>query len=206
MRVLDCFCGAGGAAGGYHRGGAANIVGVDINPQPHYPFEFIQGDALQYLQDHGHEFDFIHTSPPCQGYSRIKPLTRKGYPQLIQPVRDLLIAIGKPYVIENVPGAPLKNPTLLCGMMFGLDLYRHRLFETSFELPFLMDYGHGRKQDRLRGKQRQQDIVMVVGKAQYKGYRQRALKGMGIDWNMNEEELAEAIPPAYTEWIYKHFR
>lgn len=199
--LLDAFCGAGGAAKGYHDAGF-NVVGVDIAPQPHYPYWFIQGDALEFIHQFGQIFDAIHASPPCQGYSKSKGLSRGDYPLLVEPVREILTKIGKPYVIENTPGAPLKNPTLLCGMMFGLDLYRHRLFETSFDVPFLMDYGHGRKQDGMTGtgEECEHDICMVVGKARYKGYLPKASQAMGIDW-MNEQEIAEAIPPAYTRYI-----
>lgn len=198
--MLDAFCGAGGATKGYQRAGFY-VVGVDIAPQSHYcGDEFIQADALDFLARHGSEFEFIHTSPPCQGYMRAKGLARKGYLQLVEPVRAALKSSGRPYVIENVPGAPLHNPILLCGLMFGLDLYRHRLFETSFDVPFLWDYGHGRSQDRLHGEQRERDIVLVVGKAMYKGYLIKARRAMGIDW-MNEDEIREAIPPAYTEYI-----
>jgi DNA (cytosine-5)-methyltransferase 1 len=202
MRLLDLFCGAGGAGMGYHRAGF-EVVGVDIKPQPHYPFEFHQGDALEYLAEHGREFDVIHASPPCQAYSRIAALaTAEDYPKLVEPVRTALIKSGLPYVIENVPGAPLLNPMLLCGTMFNLPLYRHRLFETNFPLPFIWEAPHGKKQDRIHGKDRRRDIVLVVGKGQYKGYRKRASEAMGIDW-MLEQELAEAIPPAYTEYIDK---
>lgn len=203
--MLDLFCGAGGAAWGYHQaleelGINHEIVGVDIAPQKRYPFTFVQADALLYLAQHGGEYDFIHASPPCQRYSKARPLAKRDYPELIVPVREALIKTGKAYCIENVPGAPLINPTLLCGTMFGLELYRHRLFETSHEIDFRWDYGHGRTQDKLYGKQRKQDIVMVCGNEQYKGYRERAQKAMGIDW-MTADELSEAIPPAYTEYI-----
>jgi DNA (cytosine-5)-methyltransferase 1 len=200
-RLLDLFSGAGGAGMGYHRAGF-EVVGVDINPQPHYPFEFHQADALEYLAEHGHEFDAIHASPPCQGYSRVKNLIGEGkYPKLIEPVRAALIASGKPYVIENVIGAPLLNPLMLCGEAFGLGTYRHRLFETSFPVPFMMHSTHNRSVDKSSGKNRRREMVQVWGHAQYAGYLERAKTAMGIDWDIREEELAEAIPPAYTEYI-----
>jgi DNA (cytosine-5)-methyltransferase 1 len=140
MRLLDLFCGAGGAAEGYRRAGF-EVVGVDINPQPHYPFEFIQGDALRMLElcggmqlDKG--FDAIHASPPCQAFTAYQ---RTGvpsidHPDLIEIVRWLLRNTGVPWVIENVTGAPLQNPIQLCGTGFGLKVQRHRLFETNFPL------------------------------------------------------------------------
>jgi site-specific DNA-cytosine methylase len=128
-RLLDLFCGAGGAGMGYHRAGF-EVVGVDIAPQPHYPFEFHQGDALEYLAAHGHEFDAIHASPPCQRYSSIQRITKNKHkwPDLVDPVRQLLIKSGKPYVIENVQGAPLRVDAFMCGSMFGLGMIRHRIF------------------------------------------------------------------------------
>ena len=130
-KLFDCFSGAGGKAMGYHRAGF-EVVGVDIAMQKNYPFEFHQADALEYLQEHGHEFDAIHASPPCQAYSVTYSLPNVGeYPELIEPIRELLISSGKPYVIENVPGAPLINPVELCGSMFGLNVIRHRRFETG---------------------------------------------------------------------------
>ena len=147
--LLDLFCGAGGAAEGYHRAGFGKIVGVDTAPQKHYPFEFVQGDALEYLAEHGHEYDFIHGSPPCQGYSilhNLPWLRDREYPLLILPLVEMLEGLGKPYCIENVMGAKAGNKTLvkrglemhglragfLCGTMFGLPFYRHRLFATNF--------------------------------------------------------------------------
>lgn len=205
MRLLDLFCGAGGAAMGYSRAGFTEIVGVDIRPMPRYPFEFVRGDALDYLRKHGHEFDAVHASPPCQGYSMTQRLAKKAHPMLVEDTRAALVETGKPYVIENVPGAPLLNPTLLCGLMFGLSTYRHRIFETSFEMPFTLHAPHHAKQDKLHGPhaQRKQDFVVVVGNAQYKGYLARARAAMGIGW-MNEKEIAQSIPPAYTEYIGRH--
>jgi DNA (cytosine-5)-methyltransferase 1 len=137
MRLLDLFCGAGGAAMGYHRAGFDEIVGVDIEPQPRYPFAFFQGDALEYCAAHGSEFDAIHASPPCQAYTRMARglLESQGrgreYPDLIHATRSALHLAGVVSVIENVPGAPLLGPVMLCGSSFGLLVQRHRLFEST---------------------------------------------------------------------------
>lgn len=202
-RLLDLFCGAGGAAMGYHRAGF-EVVGVDIKSQPHYPFEFIQADALTYPLD---GFDAYHASPPCQRYST---MTKKwgrsnNHPDLIGPVREKLQAIKVPYVIENVEGAPLINPVMLCGSMFRLgsgkyNLRRHRLFECSWGILFppascnhkglaLPVYGHA-------GGKSNRDGLQFPGTDAWR-------EGMGIDW-MTGKELAEAIPPAYTEYIGKY--
>ena len=149
MRLLDLFCGAGGAAMGYHRAGFDEIVGVDKAPQPRYPFDFVQWDALEYLANHGHEFDAIHASPPCQGYTimhNLPWLRGRDYPLLLLPVIEMLEELGKPYVVENVMGARHGSKTLkkrgleahglkagwLCGTMFGLPFYRHRLFAANW--------------------------------------------------------------------------
>ncbi|MFZ2447260.1 MAG: hypothetical protein WAW37_12955 [Syntrophobacteraceae bacterium] len=208
FRILDAFCKAGGAGMGYHRAGF-DVVGIDIEPQQRYPFEFHQGDAFEFILEHGHEFDAIHVSPPCQKYTRmstglLKSQGRdKNHPGLIEPVRELLIKTGKPYVIENVPGAPLRKPVILCGSSFGLLVQRHRLFECSF---FVMvpECIHGRyvkdkpPLHRLVGKSR---VVGCYGHGRGKG-DDKALwsRAMGIEW-MTREELSQAIPPAYTEWI-----
>lgn len=216
-RLLDLFCGAGGAAVGYHRAGFDEIVGVDIKPQPRYPFEFVQADAMQFLDDgFGEAFDAIHASPPCQGYSRLRflPWLRdKAYPLLIEPTRSRLLSIGMPWVIENVEDAPVVG-LMLCGQMFGLPVYRHRLFESS---RFIMGFphekhrhviGYGRRlNDRAKGTLNagsssgawgtSQKIVTVAGGQFKKSDGSRAL---GIDW-MSQLELRQAIPPAYTEYI-----
>jgi len=116
---------------GYARAGF-EVVGVDINPQPRYPFEFHQADALDYLREHGHRFDAVHASPPCQAYSETRKIQSNEHPELIPPTRAALQRVGLPWVIENVPGSPLIDPVELCGAMFGLRVYRHRLFEASF--------------------------------------------------------------------------
>jgi DNA (cytosine-5)-methyltransferase 1 len=185
---------------GYHRAGFDEIVGVDIKPQPRYPFQFVQGDALEYVAEHGHEFDAIHASPPCQGYSRTQKLQGNDHPMLIEDTRKLLQATGKPYVIENVKGAPLKDATLLVGSMFGLMTMRPRLFETNFPLPpVLAPPPHARHAEMGR-KPKPGEYVHVVGHVTDVAYCRDA---MGIDW-MIRDELAEAIPPAYTEWIGRH--
>jgi DNA (cytosine-5)-methyltransferase 1 len=132
-RVLDLFCGAGGASMGYHRAGF-EVVGVDLVPQPHYPFVFVQADALTYPLD---GFEVVVASPPCPGYSRATAFhrgARAKHPLLIEPIRERFKAQGVPYVIENVEGAPLLHPILLCGTMFGLRSIRHRLFESNVPL------------------------------------------------------------------------
>lgn len=184
---------------GYHRAGF-EVMGVDIKPQPHYPFGFHQADALEFLAAHGHEFDGIHASPPCQGYSRMRHLpwlAGRTWPLLIDATRELLEQSGKPWVLENVEDAPLLNGITLCGQTFGLPLYRHRKFESSMALlaPAHLKHreviGPGRfLNDRARG----QGFVSLVGKDP------RGPQAMGIDW-MTRGELAEAIPPAYTAFI-----
>ena len=200
-RLLDLFCGAGGAAVGYHRAGF-DVVGVDIKPQPHYPFEFHQGDVMRayggiagwatYLGP----FDAIHASPPCQRWMGVPRALGDQYPDLVAPTRDLLKLVGLPWVIENVPGAPIDGP-VLCGSSFGLPVIRHRRFETSFYLgllphacnqsswergtdhgPTFCPYAHGAWRPRWRS-----EVLPVVW-----------------PW-MSLEESGEAIPPAYTEFI-----
>ena len=203
MRILDLFCGAGGAGMGYHRAGL-DVVGVDIKPQPRYPFEFHQADAVGFSPD---GYDAIHASPPCQHYASITAVRgRQGdHADLIAATRDLLIASGLPYVIENVPDArpKLRDPTMLCGSALGLPLKRHRYFETSFAL---MSPGcaHGmhRKRYRIRQHGREMDTAFcyVFGGGQAGQPVATWREAMDIDW-MTVDELSQAIPPAYTEWI-----
>src|ERR1700734_2045923 len=135
-RLLDLFCCAGGAGVGYSRAGF-EVVGVDNKRQPNYPLPFIHADALKLDPAFIASFDAIHASPPCQSYSDLAKRNGNGHmwPRLIEPVRDMLIASGLPYVIENVDGAPLLNPVVLCGTMFPqLRVLRHRLFEANFAM------------------------------------------------------------------------
>lgn len=199
-RLLDLFCGAGGAGMGYHRAGF-DVTGVDIRPQPRYPFAFVQGDALEYIAAHGCEYDVIHASPPCQLYSAMRRVHPKAaYPDLIDPVRRLLIATDRPYVIENVELAPLLSPVMLCGTMFGLRVFRHRLFESPLLIMRLEHMPHrhfGKSQKQGRPATAERPYLCVTGNF---GNRAYARAAMGIDW-MVKRELSQAIPPAYTEWI-----
>jgi DNA (cytosine-5)-methyltransferase 1 len=204
MRILDLFCGAGGAAMGYHRAlPDAEIVGVDINPQPNYPFTFVQADALDLPWHWYYEADLIHASPPCQGYSMMsscRPGLADKYPKLIDPTRQRLRAARVPYVIENVVGAPLIDPVELCGHMFGLELYRHRLFECSFPCPEPPHPAHTMPASKA-GHWRPGTVMSVAG---HVSPIAKAREVMGIDW-MTRDELTEAIPPAYTEIIGREF-
>jgi DNA (cytosine-5)-methyltransferase 1 len=203
-RLLDLFCGAGGCSVGYHRAGF-EVVGVDVRPMPRYPFEFHQADALEYLAEHGHEFDAIHASPPCQAYSRMRRITKRDYPELITPTRDLLKIVGRPYVIENVEGAPLRNYTVLCGTMFGLRLRRHRWFEISPMLGVLTppcDCRDGVATGRLIG-QRLRGPKPANRRIPPRFTESEKRAAIGVDW-MTVVECQEAIPPAYTTWIGRH--
>lgn len=216
-RLLDLFCGAGGAAMGYHRAGF-DVVGVDLHQQRRFPFEFVQGDAMEYMRlpRWWAGFDAIHASPPCQAYSITKNAHGREHPDLVPETLERLEESGLPWVVENVVGAPLPDPLILCGSMFDLvadDHYlgapvwlkRHRLFASS---EFLLAPGPCRHIKGMR-------VGGVYGGAWSKnktidptvkrtgGYAppddvQRVL--MGIDW-MTRKELNQAIPPAYTEWI-----
>jgi DNA (cytosine-5)-methyltransferase 1 len=211
-RLLDLFCGAGGCSVGYHTAGF-EVVGVDSAPQPRYPFAFHQADALEFLAAHGREFDAIHASPPCQRYSHaaFSPRHKERHPDLVGATREHLDISGRPWVIENVYGAPLtRGSVMLCGLMFGLKVFRHRWFESSH---LLFVPGHPPHAGRVIGKD---GMCCVVGHGGGVSRRMREQIGrhgrggqqgkaewqtaMGIDW-MNRDELSQAIPPAYTEWI-----
>jgi DNA (cytosine-5)-methyltransferase 1 len=201
LRLLDLFCGAGGCTKGYQLAGFY-VAGVDIKPQPRYcGDEFYQVDALEFVAAHGHEFDAIHASPPCQVYSKARHLQGNKHPDLIEPVRELLQASGKPYVIENVQGAPLaEDATLLVGSMFDLLTMRPRLFECSFPVPFRLAPAAKAKHAKMGRPPKEGEYVHVVGHMSNVDYCRKA---MGIDW-MVTGELSQAVPPAYTEWIGQH--
>lgn len=203
--VLDLYCGAGGASMGYHQAWPnAQIIGVDHEPQPKYPFEFVCQDVIHFLVNGGVKgVPFIHASPPCQAFSSITRTakTQANHPDLIGLTRELLSGLDAfvPYVIENVPGAPLRGTILLCGTMFGLNIVRHRIFETRPSIlatPSSCNHEkrvvkHGRKPNRNT------NYAAVTGHFSDVEFAQEA---MGIDW-MGQKELAQAIPPAYTKFL-----
>lgn len=191
MRLLDLFCGAGGAAMGYHRAGFT-VTGIDINPQPNYPFEFWQADATKVPLG---GFDAIHASPPCQHYA---PVTRwrgtaDDHPDLYAPTRARLEAAGVPWVIENVPHAPFEPDVVLCGSMFGLPIRRHRWFIGQPSLnPWVQPCTH-----------RATDLAFDHGGTSSTESEYR--DAMGCGW-MTVKESRNAIPPAYTEWVGRQLR
>ena len=198
-RLLDLFCCAGGAGMGYHRAGF-DVVGVDINPQPNYPFEFHQGDALKHLLERHAEFDAFHASPPCQAFTNAQKIQGNTHPDFITATRAAFELIGKPYVIENVPGAPVRADSELCGAMFGLQTYRHRLFESNLALDTPWHPEHTVRTAKMGRPPRPDEYMHVVGN--FSGVA-RAREAMGIGW-MSRDELREAIPPAYSEHIGRH--
>ena len=213
-KLLDLFCGAGGCAMGYHRAGF-EVVGVDHRPQPRFPFHFVQADALEYLEEHGREYACVHASPPCQRYSRASftQNARSKHPDLLATVRSRLQEVAFSWVIENVDGAPVLHAVQLCGLMFGLKVFRHRWLESSH---LLIVPNHPSHKGKLIGKD---GMCCVVGHGGGVSRRMRSqaahlnrdgsggqqtkaewAEAMGIDW-MTRNELSQAIPPAYMQFI-----
>lgn len=195
-RCLDLFCCAGGASMGYAKAGF-EVVGVDIAKQPHYPFPFIRADVADMDPRFLATFDLIAASPPCQRYTNCQRIRDNEHPDLVAPTRALLKASGRPYAIENVVGAPLIDTIELCGAMFGLRVYRHRLFECSFPVDVPAHPPHTAPLRKMGRRPQPGDFLHVVGN--FSGVAQ-AKEAMGIDW-MVRDELREAIPPAYTQFI-----
>lgn len=202
-RLLDMFCAAGGAGMGYYHAGF-DVVGVDINPQPHYPFEFIQADCMGLGHAFLGSFDAIHASPPCQRYSGAAKLhsNSESHPDLINPTRAMLVASGAPHVIENVEGAPIRSDIMLCGTMLGLRIVKHRHFECSFPVFALVPecdhsdvydpwHGKGRTAAEFRQAQGTPWIPMAGGASRKQG---------------RTGDLFNAIPPAYTRFIGRQLR
>lgn len=203
MRVLDLYSCQGGAGWGYHLAGA-EVTGVDLSLQPRYPLRFVQADALEYVREHGSEFDFIHASPPCQLYSSTQRLASREHPDLIGPTRDVLEATGRPWVIENVGGAlpELREPFMLCGTMFGIRTYRHRYFETGgWNLEQPEHPWHKWPQAKMGRPIPPGHFGQFVGNFSGVNYARHV---MGVPW-MNRDGIRECIPPAYTEWVGNRF-
>lgn len=203
LKILDLFCKAGGASMGYRRAGW-DVVGVDIEPQPHYPFEFVQADALLLDADWLCQFDAIHASPPCQSftvYRNCRPGLEPKWPDLIEPTRALLVASGLPWVMENVPGAPLINPIQLCGTSFRIPVRRHRLFESSDALTAPPCAHHRFTERRFPGSTNRPNGRTVCNVGEYRVPLAVQKECMEVDWDVTLHELSEAIPPAYTEHI-----
>jgi DNA (cytosine-5)-methyltransferase 1 len=203
MKLLDLFCGAGGASKGYAMAGF-EVTGVDLKHGKRYPYTYIKADAMEILQDKKFikKFDVIHASPPCQTFSRTQHLrvaqgTTTSKVDLLGPTRDLLIESSKPYVIENVGGSPLIRPVQLCGSSFNLKVRRHRLFESNMALIGARCYHqqqgrpigvYGALRDNIPGGGKTAESI------------EEARESMGINW-MIWRELVEAIPPVYTKYI-----
>ncbi len=203
-KLLDLFCGAGGVAMGYHRAGF-EVVGVDNKPQPHYPFEFHQADALTFPLE---GYDAYHASPPCQKFSkavnvRVNHKTRReNHLDLVGDTRDYLLVTTKPFIIENVPGSPLRDYIKLHGTMFGLKTNKERWFELhGFEILLLPA-----KYSSTKGKVKSGEFVGIMQHSKYPNERYRKedlAEGYAIDWGLTRYELRQAIPPIYTEYIGK---
>jgi hypothetical protein len=208
MKILDVCSGVGGAAAGYMDRGHY-VVGVDIEDQPEYiGDEFIQSEGVGFVQKYGHQFDFIHASWPCQGYSALTKGTNQGngkkYPKLIAPGRRAMQLTGKPWIIENVAGAEIRKDLMLCGEMFNLAVIRHRYFELS-ELIKPWKVRHkphrGYVAGWRHGEWHEGPYFAVYGEGGGKGSVKEWRQAMGIDWTWNRKSIAEAIPPAYTRHI-----
>ena len=212
-RLLDLFCCQGGAAAGYDAAGF-DVTGVDFRSMPRYPYRFVRGDALAYVAEHGGEFDAIHASPPCQAHTALRSripvegpqlFAMATHPDLVPATRAALTATGRPWIIENVPGAPLRDPVVLCGSMFGLDavcgdgvvrqLRRHRLFEASFPIAPPGPCSHHGQPVGVYGEGGRQ----TTG-GRYKADTGEAVAALRVPW-MDRRGVSQAIPPAYTEHL-----
>lgn len=205
-KLLDLYCCQGGASVGYHRCGF-DVTGVDIDPQPRYPFKFHQADALEFFANHANEYQAWHASPPCQAHTNAWKLQKNFHRDFIPDVRRMFTETNRyrvrsgvpavPWVIENVPGAPLLNPVELCGPMFGLRTYRHRLFESNLNLTVPEHPQHATATTKMGRVPRDGEFMHVVGN--FSGV-DKAREVMGMPW-ANRDGLREAIPPAYTSFI-----
>lgn len=203
LRLLDACCCAGGASMGYHRAGF-DVTGVDIAPRPNYPFTFVQADAIEYIAAHGHEYDLIHASWPCQATCALTKGTNAHladrYVDLLPPGREAMLATGRPFVIENPEARP---DVTLCGTMFGLPILRHRRFEVHGWTPLAPPHTphRGRVRGWRHGQYHEGEYLAVYGKGGGKATVPEMQQALGIDWTDVHEELTEAIPPAYTAFL-----
>lgn len=202
MRILDLFCGLGGASVGYARAGF-EVVGVDIDPQPDYPFDIYCADVMRLSLNAADAFDAIHASPPCAAYTALVKGTNGGrgdHPRFYEPISRTLRSLGKPYVIEN-PAA--HADVVLCGEMFGLGVLRHRRFELGhWAMPQPAHLEHrGRVRGWRHGEFFDGPYVAVYGSGGGKASLAEAQRAMGIDWSDDLDGIVQAIPPAYTEHI-----
>lgn len=192
MRVLDLYCGVGGASAGYAQAGH-DVTGVDISRQPNYPYRLIRADAISYAARHGESYDVIHASPPCQAYTALtggRP-NRDRYPDLIPGTRGVLNLIGTPWIMENVPGAIMRRDLVLCGSYFQLQVIRHRYFEMS-----------GLQVIQPQHVDHPDDYISVYGSGGgYKGSLDDWRNAMQLHHAVTRRELANALPPAYTRYI-----
>lgn len=208
-RLLDLFCCEGGAAAGYHAAGF-DVLGVDVEPQPRYPHTFVEGDAIDFAIEHGSEYDAIHASPPCQVHSvtgRYTPGDDRGHVDLVGPTRSALETTGRPWVIENVVGAPLRTDLRLCGTGFGLKLIRHRIFESNVYLGLAPPCSHASKMQRPHNKftgdpaDWHGEYVSPTGNPNArKGSLRQWREEMRMPW-ASRHGVTQAIPPAYAEFI-----
>lgn len=205
VRLLDAYCCSGGATRGYQEAGF-HVTGVDIAEQPDYcGDDFICADAVDFIAKYGHRFSAVHASPPCQASSALTKGTNRGrvYPQLIPATRNALDDTGRPWVMENVAGAPLRRDLMLCGEMFGLGVIRHRFFEFGgWSMPQPEHKPHrGRVAGMRHGQWFDGPYFAVYGEGGGKGTVTQWQGAMGINWTSNRKSIAEAIPPAYTKYV-----
>jgi DNA (cytosine-5)-methyltransferase 1 len=199
--MLDVCCCAGGAARGYQLAGF-HVTGVDVDPQPSYAGDaFVRADLLELDPEWIATFDVVHASPPCQRYSPLNAYNRKDYPDLIDATRELLMASGRPYVIENVPQAPLRDPITLCGTMFGLRVYRHRGFESNTPLATPPHPAHAARCARNGYLPADDQFMTISGGRHSAAWRAEAAGVMGVPWMTTIREVCEAIPPVYTAYV-----
>jgi DNA (cytosine-5)-methyltransferase 1 len=203
LTVLDLCCCSGGASMGYYLAGF-DVLGVDIAPRPNYPFPFVQGDAIEYVRQHGHRFSLLHASWPCQHRAAITKGTnahlRETYPDLLPEGRAAMLTTGRPYVIETTEARP---DVVLCGTQFGLPILRHRRFEVHGWMPMAIPHTphRGRVRGWRHGEYFEGDYLAVYGKGGGKATVPEMQAALGIDWTDVHEELTEAIPPAYTLFL-----